>query len=192
MKGEATRSRILDTALRLASLEGLEALSIGKLAARSGLSKSGLFAHFNSKQVLQKRVLEHAAERFIESVVMPAIGKKRGMPRLRSIFDNWLAWASSEGLPGGCVFVAAAAELDDKPGPVRDYLVRSQQDWIATLSRAVAISQEEGDVASDADPEQLAFELYGVMMSYHLYRRLLGNRSAKTRAQASFARITGN
>src|SRR5690606_13086514 len=99
-----------------------------------GLSKSGLFAHFKSKESLQLQILEHAAETFINKVVRTALQQPRGEPRLRALFDNWLRWANAGGHQGGCVFVGAAAEYDDRPGPVRDTLARTQRDWLDTLA----------------------------------------------------------
>lgn len=189
MKGESTRATILDEALRLASLEGLDALSIGRLAKGVGLSKSGLFAHFNSKEALQLQVLAEAAEVFIGAVVRPAIRQPRGLPRLRAIFENWLAWARPGRLPGGCVFLASAVELDDKPGVLRDYLVQAQRDWVETLARSVRIAQQEAHLPLALDPQQFAFEIYGAMMSYHLYSRLLGDPTAEARARDAFERL---
>lgn len=189
MKGEETKALILDSALKLVSLEGLGAVSIGRLAKSVGLSKSGLFAHFNSKDALQARVLERAAEQFISAVVHPAIKKKPGLPRLRAMFENWLRWASSSQLPGGCIFVGAAVELDDKPGPQRDLVVQMQKDWVGTLARATRLAIDEGHLADETSPEQVAFEIYGIMMSFHLYKRLLGDPRAKTRAKQAFDRL---
>lgn len=189
MKGEQTKSLILESALKLVSVEGLGAISIGRLAKSVGLSKSGLFAHFNSKDALQEEVLERASNEFVASVVRPALKKPRGLPRLRAMFDNWLRWASSGRLPGGCIFVGAAVELDDKPGPLRDFLVKTQKDWIATLAKATRLAAEEGHMSKARSSEQIAFELYGIMMSYHLYKRLLGDRQARAKANAACDRL---
>ena len=123
-KGEITRHAILERATALASRSGLEGISIGHLAEDLGLSKSGLFAHFGSKEALQVEILRFAAERFVENVVRPALAQPRGEPRVRAIFERWIAWDRSHSVPGGCLFVAAASELDDRPGPARDELVR--------------------------------------------------------------------
>ena len=128
MKGERTRAAILDHALAAASERGLEGLSIGGLAKEAGLSKSGLFAHFSSKENLQIQVLETAVHRFVETVISPALRERRGIPRIRALFDNWLGWDRDAGLPGGCIFISTANELDDRPGPVRDRLVAYQRD----------------------------------------------------------------
>tara|TARA_R110002096_G_scaffold77896_11_gene183487 strand:+ start:11643 stop:12224 length:582 start_codon:yes stop_codon:yes gene_type:complete len=191
VKGEQTKSLILESALKLVSVEGLGAVSIGRLAKSVGLSKSGLFAHFKSKDALQEEVLERASNEFVANVVRPALKKPRGIPRLQAIFDNWLRWASSGRLPGGCIFVGAAVELDDKPGPLRDFLVKTQKDWVATLATAAALAIDEGHLPKTVAPEQIAFELYGIMMSYHLYKRLLGDRQARSKAQDACARLLG-
>lgn len=185
MKGEDTRASILETALEVARLEGLDALSIGRLAKGVGLSKSGLFAHFKSKESLQLCVLEHGVEEFLQAVVRPALKAPRGEPRLRAIFDNWLAWAAGQD-KGGCIFLGAAIEYDDRPGALRQYLVRTQHDWIQTLTRAVQITKAEGHLDSAVDPEALAFQIYGTMMSYHLYHRLLADPLAEERARRAF------
>lgn len=191
-KGEETRSAILDTALALASTEGLEGLSIGGLAREVGLSKSGLFAHFNSKENLQLQVLETAAERFVAAVVVPALREPRGEPRVRALFERWLAWTKASYLPGGCPFVATAVELDDRPGPLRDYLVERQGQWLATMARAAAIAVEEGHFRHGLDTEQFAYELYSVLLAYHLFRRLLRDPQAETRCRRAFERLVGS
>ncbi len=189
MKGGQTKSLILESALKLVSVEGLGAVSIGRLAKSVGLSKSGLFAHFKSKDALQEEVLEHASKEFIANVVRPALKKPQGIPRLQAMFDNWLRWASAGRLPGGCIFVGAAVELDDKPGPLREFLVKTQKDWTTTLATAVDLAIQQGHLPKSTSPEQLAFELYGIMMSYHLYKRLLGDRQARAKARAACTRL---
>jgi AcrR family transcriptional regulator len=186
MKGESTRTTILEAALDLARTEGLDAISIGRLAKGVGLSKSGLFSHFKSKQRLQLEVLETAADAFVDAVVRPALVEPRGEPRLRAMFESWLRWADAANQGGGCVFLGAATEYDDRPGDVRDYLVRTQRDWLETLARAVRLCQAEGHLRADLEPEQVAFEIYGLMMAFHLYRRLLGDDRAGRRARSAF------
>lgn len=187
-KGAATRERILDQAVELTSLVGLEGLSIGGLAKATEMSKSGLFAHFASKKGLQLRVIETARARFIEAVVSPALRRPRGELRLRALFENWLEW-EKERTTGGCPFVAAAHEMDDRPGPVRDALVASQRDWIDTLATAARIAVEEGHLARDLDVRQLAYDVYGLFLAYHLYHRLLLDPEAARRARAGFERL---
>lgn len=185
-KGEETRTAILDQALAETSRLGLEGLSIGSLARECGMSKSGLFAHFGSKEDLQLQVLGTAVERFAEAVVRPALGRARGEPRVRALFENWLAWAEASFLPGGCVFISAANELDDRPGPLRDLLVASQEQWLAVIARAARIAQEEGHFRADLDADQLAYEMYAIALAYHHFRRLLRDPGARERARQAF------
>ena len=189
LKGERTKAAILDKATGLASQVGLTGLTIGVLADDLHLSKSGLFAHFKSKEALQIDVLNHAADRFRELVVRPALREPRGAPRIRALFERWLAWGRDEALPGGCVFVAATAELDDRPGPVRERLVELQRDWLTTLALSFRKGVEAGRFRVQADPAQLAQDLYGIMLSYHLHTRLLGDAGAETRARRAFDRL---
>lgn len=185
-KGEATRQNILSHAAGLASQVGLTGLTIGALADDLKLSKSGLFAHFRSKETLQIQVLEHAALDFAASVVRPALKQPRGESRMRALFEHWVAWEKAEALPGGCVFVAAASELDDRPGPVRDRLVELQQQWVGVLATSVRKGIECGAFRPDADPEQFAQDLYGVMLAFHHHARLLGDARAEERARRAF------
>src|SRR5690349_16208396 len=150
-KGERTHSTILDHATGLASQVGLTGLTIGVLADELELSKSGLFAHFQSKEALQIDVLNHAAQRFSEMVVRPALQEPRGAPRLRALFERWLKWENDIALPGGCIFVAATTELDDRPGAVRDRLVELQRDWIEVLRVSVRKGVDAGLFRADTD-----------------------------------------
>jgi AcrR family transcriptional regulator len=184
-KGEITRQAILERATALASRSGLEGLSIGHLAEDLGLSKSGLFAHFGSKEALQVEILRFAAERFVEHVVRPALAQPRGEPRVRAIFERWIGWSRSHSVPGGCLFVAAASELDDRPGPARDELVRLQRDWMDTIAISFRSGITEGHFRADADPEQFAHDLYSVALGYHHAQRLLRDPAAHSRARAS-------
>ncbi len=188
-KGSDTRQRILERALALASTSGIEGLTLGVLAGSLDLSKSGLFAHFRSREALQIAVLEAAAERFRQAVIIPGLRAPRGEPRLRALMLKWMEWGTAQFQPGGCVFVAAAAELDDRPGPVRDVLVKAQLDWLATIAQAARSGIEEGHFRRDLDPEQLAFELYGLALSFHHYTRLLRKPEAVQHAQSAFERL---
>ncbi len=188
-KGEQTRVAVLDRAVELASAVGLEGLTIGRLAGEAHLSKSGLFAHFASKEDLQVKTLERAAERFVEVVVRPALAARRGEPRVRELFQRWLDWPEAVSQPGGCIFVAASAELDDRPGPARDRLVQLQRDWLDVLAGAVRVAKDEGHFRAGVDPEQLAFEIYGIMLMTHLASRLLRDRQALPRARRAFERL---
>jgi len=181
-KGERTRAAILDEALRLVSKAGLDGLTIGTLAEATGMSKSGLFAHFGSREELLLAVLAHGQTQFGKVVFQPAIAKPRGLPRLRAMFVNWLAWTESAELPGGCPMIGGASEFDDKPGPVRDMLAGGQRSWIETLKRAVRQAVDERHLHPDTDPEQIAFEMFGIALVVHHHRRLLGYRKARERA----------
>jgi AcrR family transcriptional regulator len=188
-KGEQTRDAILERAIRLASEVGLEGVTIGRLADALELSKSGLFAHFSSKEALQVQMIDRAAERFIEVVVRPALAAPRGEPRLRALFERWLRWPRAVPQPGGCIFVQAAVELDDRPGPARDRLVKLQREWLETIAATVRGARELGHLRADVDPQQFAFELYGIMLVSHHHARLLRDRAAEDRALRAFERL---
>lgn len=185
-KGELTRQAVVDRAVGLASSVGLEGLTIGRLADELELSKSGLFAHFGSKEALQVQVLERAAERFVDAVVKPALAAPRGEPRVRALFERWRVWPKAVPQPGGCLFVAASAELDDRPGPARDLLVRLQRDWLDTLAGAVRIAVSENHFRKQVDPQQFAFEMYALMLMGHLSTRLLRDAKGPERTRRAF------
>ena len=184
-KGGDTRAAILGEATRLASRIGLDGLTIGSLATQTQLSKSGLFAHFRSKESLQLHVLEHTTARFMDAVVVPTLAAPRGEPRLRELFERWLTW-SSEALPGGCLFISASIEFDDRPGTVRDYLMRNQRDWVDMIVQVVRSAVAEGHLRGDTDPDQFAQDLYGVILACHHANRLLRDPAAHTRARRAF------
>jgi len=181
-KGERTRAAILDAGFHIVSKAGLEGLTIGSLAEATGMSKSGLFAHFGSREELLLAVLERGQEEFIELVINPALAKPRGLPRLRALFVNWIDWTESANLPGGCPMIGAASEFDDKPGVVRDRLAQGQRAWIDTLTRATRQAIEQGQLAPGTDPEQISFEMFGIALVVHHHRRLLGYQKARSRA----------
>lgn len=185
-KGAETRDRIIDRALRAASVDGLEGISLGRLAADVGMSKSGLFAHFASKEALQLDVLAAASEKFTDVVVRPAFTQPRGEPRVRALFERWLMWEREESLPGGCVFTHAAAELDDRPGPARDALVDWQRQWLDALGKAARIAVNEGHFRTDLDAELFAFQQYGLVMAYYHHRRLFQDPQAEDRVRRAF------
>ena len=188
-KGERTRAAILDAALRIVSKAGLDGLTIGTLADATGMSKSGLFAHFGSREELLLAVLAHGQAEFTEVVFQPALAKPRGLPRLKAMFTNWLDWTESAELPGGCPMIGGATEFDDKPGPVRDMLAGGQRTWIDTLKRTVRQAVEEGQLPAATDPEQIAFEMFGIALVVHHHRRLLGYPKARARALAALDKL---
>lgn len=181
-KGQLTRDAVLNQAARTASEVGLSGVTIGSLADLMNMSKSGLFAHFGSKESLQLATVQHARDHFIDLVIRPALAAPRGEPRVRALFENWLEWDTS-GLPGGCLFVAAAAEFDDQPGAVRDELVRNQMDLGDTIARIFSSGIAEGHFRTDADPEQFAFDMHGILLTFHQHSRLLGDPLAAQRAR---------
>ena len=188
-KGEMTRTAILERAMDVASRYGLGGLTIGTLADELDLSKSGLFAHFKSKEALQIDLLEYVAANFTERVVRPALQEPRGVARIRAMFEKWLQWSKWKSMPGGCLFVAASTEFDDRPGPVRDRLVALQTEWLGAMARAAAIAVEEKQFEPELDPAQFAHELYGIMLAYHHARRLLHDPKADARATAAFGAL---
>ncbi|MGE5719707.1 MAG: TetR/AcrR family transcriptional regulator, partial [Nocardioidaceae bacterium] len=171
-KGELTKAAILDEAVQIASRVGFGGLSIGQLADRVEMSKSGLFAHFRSKEQLQLQAMERARQRFVDVVIRPALAAPRGIARVRAVFDRWLEW-THQALQGGCIFVAAAAELDDQPGALRDALVRNERDWLEFIATVAGTAVAEGELRDDLDLEQFAFEVHGVMLAHHHASRLL-------------------
>ena len=185
-KGEETRQEIVDRALAIAGEIGLESLSLGALAASLDLSKSGLFAHFRSKEALQLEVVQRAIDNFIRDVVVPALRRPRGEPRVRTLFDRHLEWIRGREKRGSCFFMTLTQEYDDRPGPVRDLLVQSQRDWYDSIARAARIAVEEGHFRQDLDVDQLAFEMGGIGMMYQQAHKLLANPRAEEQAQSAF------
>ena len=187
-KGTQTRERILDAALAVASREGLEGLTIGLLAEALDMSKSGVFAHFGSREELQIAVIDEYARRFMDAVFYPAIHLPRGLPRLRAMFENWLYRVQHVEIPNGCVFISGAVEFDDREGPVRDRMVLVTRGWQREMLIAARQAIAEGHLRADCEPEQLVFELYGFMLSLHHDARLLREPRAAERARVSFVR----
>jgi AcrR family transcriptional regulator len=177
-RGAATRTAILDRGVDLASAEGLEALSIGRLASELGMSKSGLFAHFGSKQELQLAIVDAAASRFREAVIDPVKGTADGAERLRAMTAAYIADLDSGGSSGGCFWAATSAEYDDRPGPVRDAIAAALDAWLGELER-------QAGIAGVAEPERLAFELYALVMGANARFRLSGDRRVFTYARDS-------
>jgi AcrR family transcriptional regulator len=185
-KGEETRQAILARAFELSNVVGVTGLSIGRLAEETGLSKSGLFAHFGSKEALEVAVVEEASRQFVQDVMVPALRQPRGEPRVRALFERWLAWGLR---PGGCFFVGATAELDDRPGPPRDALVQAMKDWMDAIGTAVRIAVQERHFADDVEPDQIAFEIYAIMTGVHTYARFLRDPKSVARARDAFERL---
>ena len=178
MKGERTRQSILEHAVDLASLEGLEGLTIGRLADELGMSKSGLFAHFGSKEELQLATLEAAGERFVSEVFRPALREARGYPRLMAICRSWLEYIRRNVFPGGCFFAAASFEFDGRPGAVRDAIVTAMDNWIGALEKAVRMAQDEGHLDPSVDAKQLAFELNSLFFGANFSHQLRQDKRA--------------
>ena len=188
-KGDDTRERILDRAFRMASRDGLEGLSIGGLAEALAMSKSGLFAHFGSKEELQVEILRAAARRFEDGVVRPAFRAPRGTPRIRQLFENWIRWATSPEAAGGCLFVTAAVELDDRAGRPRDFLVETQRQVHEAFARSARMAIDVGHFRKDLDCRQFAFELYGLLLGYHHAKRLFRDPGAEAALRSGFERL---
>jgi AcrR family transcriptional regulator len=188
-KGEDTRASILGAALAQASESGFESLTIGSLAERAGLSKSGLFAHFGSREELQVAAIEAAAARFTQTVFIPALKAPRGLPRLRALFEQWLAWTTHCGLAHGCPMQAAAVEFDDQPGPIRDVVIEHFAGLERSLVRAVELAVGQGHLRSDLDCGQFVFEMIGVILAYYHNARLFEPHRAEVRARAAFDRL---
>ena len=191
-KGEDTKSEILEEAYRLASIHGLSGLTIGELAKKVGMSKSGLFAHFNSKENLQLDVLSWTIEMFVANVLRPAIEAPRGVPRLSKFINSWRKWHKSLATPGGCVFISASTEFDDQPGAVRDLLKRSQNDLYQSLARIVKGAVEEGHFSPGTDPEQFAYELYSYFLAFHHFNRLLNDKNAEEKLEVAVEQLITN
>lgn len=188
-KGTQTRALILDQAVAHASEVGLEGLSIGSLAARLRLSKSGLFAHFGSKEELQLATLKTAQELYVDKVFRPALAAPRGLERLRTLFAKWFDWVDASGQPGGCVILAAVAEFDDRPGPIRDALIAGQKELRGAIAKAVRLAIESGELSLDTDPWQLAFELFGVVLAAHHDRHLFDDLRATERGARAIEKL---
>lgn len=186
-KGQHTRAIILEAALGLASHMGLEGLSIGALADVTKMSKSGVFAHFGSREELQIAVVMEYHAKFEEEVFFTAIREERGLPRLRALFERWVRRVSVE-IDSGCIYISGAVEFDDRPGPVRDALVAMVKAWHAALHKAIVLAQEAGHLHADADVQQILFELHGLILSLHHDARFMRNPGAVSRASLGFER----
>ena len=187
-KGEQTRLAILDMALAQAAQQGLEGLSIGPLAVALGMSKSGVFAHFGSREELQMSVIREYHRRFSRDVFEPALAQPRGLPRLQALFDNWMHLTALE-LDKGCLYISGAAEFDDRPGPVRDALYDMVSDWLAAMRRALSLTRSEGHLSADADVDQMLFEIHALILALHHEARFMRSPGSMDRARTGFKRV---
>ena len=188
-KGEETRAQILAAAVEQASASGFESLTIGSLAERTGMSKSGLFAHFGSKVELQMAALDEAARQFTEAVFLPALKAPRGVKRLRALFENWITWPHRARLPGGCPIDAASREYHHQPGPMRDAVIERQKLLDRELRKAVQLAVETGELAPRTDAAQLVFDLLGVILVFYRSEFVLGAEDARRHARVAFDRL---
>lgn len=177
LRGVRTRESILRKAVSIASVEGLEGLTIGKLATELGISKSGLFAHFGSKEELQLAVVEAARDIFVDRVIRPAFEQK-GLKRLRTLNENWISYADEKTFPGGCFFSAISLEFDDRPGKVRDRVKMLMKMWLGTLEETARAAQVAGEIKKEVDPHQLAFEMHALATAANWSARLFQDKSA--------------
>ena len=187
-KGQQTKAAIVDAALGLATQIGLEGLSIGALAEVMRMSKSGVFAHFGSREELQISVIREYHARFEEEVFYPSLEKPKGMPRLKALFQNWMNRTSVE-IDSGCLFISGAVEFDDRPGPVRDALAGSVRTWLAAMYRAVVQAKQVGHISDNVDEQQVAFEIHGLILALHYEARFLKTPGSIARANTGFSNI---
>ncbi len=187
-KGQQTKAAIVDAALGLATQIGLEGLSIGALAEVARMSKSGVFAHFGSREELQISVVREYHTRFEAEVFFPILDAERGLPRLRQLFANWTKRTSAE-IDSGCLYISGAAEFDDRPGPVRDALAGMVKTWLAAVHRTVVQAREEGHLAANIDAEQMVFELHGLILALQYEARFLRSSKSLARTHKGFENI---
>jgi len=186
-KGAATRELILDGAYAIACHKGVEGLSIGDLAQRVGMSKSGVFAHFGSREELQLAVLEVGGQRFGERVLIPALRARRGLARLRAIVSGWFAWVQDN--RPGCLIIGAVSEYDSRPGPLHDSVVKLIKRWRTEIARAATLAIETGELRAETDAGQLAFEIFGIALILHQDMRLFDAKQAIKQAERAVARL---
>jgi AcrR family transcriptional regulator len=187
-KGQQTKQAIIEAALGLSTQVGLEGLSIGVLADVAHMSKSGVFAHFGSREELQISVIHEYFNRFEQEIFYPALRAGRGLPRVQALFGNWMKRVAVE-IQSGCIFISGAVEFDDRPGPVRDALASSVQTWLNALYRAVVLAKQCGHLQPDADEQQMAFEIHGLILALHYEARFLQNPGSIARANKGFDNI---
>ena len=188
-RSELTMAAILDTALTMAAAEGLESLTIGEVAKRLGLSKSGVFSRVGSREALQKAVLEEYDRRFLQDVFVPAMREPRGLPRLNAIMRLWLQRVNDVEIRTGCIYCAGSFELDDREGPLRDLLLDGILRWRGALQRTVIQAIELGHLKADTDPDQLVFEMDGLFVALMREARFLRDPRARDRAQLAYERL---
>ncbi len=187
-KGQQTKAAIVDAALGLATQIGLEGLSIGALAEVMHMSKSGVFAHFGSRDELQMSVIREYHTRFEHEVFFPALKAPRGLPRVRQLFDNWMQRTSVE-IDSGCIYISGAVEFDDRPGPVRDALASSVQVWLDAVRRAIEQAVEQGHLRQNTDAAQMGFEIHALILALHYEARFMRNPDSLHRAVKAFESI---
>lgn len=188
-KAELTQASIIDAALAMAQAGGLEDLTIGTVAAQAGLSKSGVFSRVGSREALQVAALKEYERRFAEQVVVPSLREPRGLPRLRALWRRWLEWGYSGLGSKGCLVISAAVEYDDRPGAIREAVLAGLAELRKQLIRMVRQAMDEGHLADASDPEQVAFELYGIVLAMHNETRLFHDGRGYARADAAFQRL---
>lgn len=187
-KGQQTKAAIIDTALAMAAQIGLEGLSIGAVAEAMQMSKSGVFAHFGSREELQISVIREYHYRFEQEIFFPAMEMTRGLPRLIALFNNWMQRISAE-IDSGCLYISGAVEFDDRPGPVRDTLASSVKTWLTALNRAVMQARDEKHLSKDTDAVQMSFEIHGLILALHYEARFLRTAKSLHRAKQGFEHI---
>ena len=189
-KGEDTKRSILDAGLKMATQLSLETVTIGNLAKETQMSKSGLFAHFQSKENLQVDILKHAGELFAQRVVIPSLLEKAGIPRIKALVNNWIAWSTR--MTGGCIFVSSSTEFSDRPGKVRDFILAQQESWIDSLRRIARSAIRVGDFREDVDCDQFAFEMYSLLLGFHYYDKLLNSTETRKRQSIALEQLLDN
>jgi len=183
VRGLRTREAILARAVDIASAQGLEGLTVGSLASQLRMSKSGLFAHFGSKEDLQLATVDFAREIFIKEVTKPALTARKGMPRLWALLERWMDLVEKQVFEGGCFFSAASFEFDSRRGVVRDRIAAIMHEWIGAITRAVYEAQKAGHLERKVDPTRLAFEIHAISMGAHWAYQLLDDKQAYPRAR---------
>jgi AcrR family transcriptional regulator len=183
IKENDTKRAILQKGLEMVSHLSLEALTIGLLAKEMNISKSGLFAHFKSKENLQLEILDYAAQHFSREVILPALKAERGIPRVRAIVENWIKWGSK--FKGGCIFVTATTEFNDRPGNIQNKLFSQQKQWLRVLRKIGETAIKAGDIKPGTDCEQFAYDLYSLVLGHYYYSQLIKDPRLEHRQEKS-------